>query len=525
MTRSPAASWWLPLLLVLVLVRLPSLAQPAGGDQGLYVYTAQRILAGEVMYRDVWDQKPPGIAFLYALASYVWPHDSLVPAADLLAASGVAALLVVLGRRRYSAHIGYGAAALFLLLGDPYLQRLSGVYVRGQCEPFMSLAITAGLVLLAGRRAGGRAALLGAGVALSAAFWLKYNAGGYALVLAAAAWAWPPEAERSSRRLLQDVFWIGAGFAGVSAIVLGYFGLHGALLDLRLATIDYNLAYSNETYDSPIGVPVYLLSMPFERARVDMLWFVGGLGALLLVPRVRRDGSALVALAWLAAAVLSIAINGSRGLPNYFVQAAPALALAASAGFATLRTARAWVPAAVAVLLTLGLWRVGAETPVAGFRLAGMPGLVENLRFDLAHLRGDVDRDAYLNRFQGVKFHALEIDRLSSDVRSATPPDAYVFVFGFSGGSVGWKADRPSPTRFFWSRPVIIDFAAGRAGYGWAGLIEDLQQQPPALVALQKDEWQSRDHFLSRPRLREWLERGYEPERDSTMFEVWRRKP
>jgi hypothetical protein len=510
---------------MLVAARLPSLAQPAGGDQGLYVYTAQRIVAGDVMYRDVWDQKPPGIAFLYALPSFAWPHDSLVPAADLAAACGVAALLVVLGRRRYSAHIGYGAAALFLLLGDPYLQRLSGVYVRGQCEPFMSVAVTAGLVLLAGGRPARRAALLGAGAALAAAFWLKYNAAAYGVALAAAAWAWRPASDQPLRGLVHDLAWIGAAFAGVGAVVLGYFAFNGALVDLRLATIDYNLAYSNETYDSPIGVPAYLLRMPFERARVDMLWFVGGLGALLLAARRPRDGSTHVAVVWLAAAILSIAINGSRGLPNYFVQAAPALALAGSAGLATLAGSRAWIRVGTAAIIVLGLWRVGADTPVAGLRLGGMPGLLDNLRFDLAYLRGNIDRDTYLDRFQGVKFDALEIDRLASLVRTTTDPGAPVLVFGFSGGSVGWRADRPSPTRFFWSRPVIIDFAAGRAGYGWSGLAEDLLRRPPALVALQKDEWRSRDHFLAQPTLRRWLEAAYAREHDSAMFEVWRRRP
>lgn len=522
MSQSRAAIWWLPLLLLLVLLRLPSLAQPAGGDQGLYVYTAQRILAGDVPYRDVWDQKPPGIGFLYALPSALWPHDSLVPAADLIAACGVAILLVVLGRRRYTLHVGAGAAALFLLLGDPYLQRLSGVYVRGQCEPFMALAITAGLVLLASPRRGA-SHLAGAGVALAAAFWLKYNAAAYALVLAAAAWAWTPSGDASHRRPLRDLCWIAAGYVAVSAAVLGYFAWHGALVELRLATIDYNLAYSNETYDSPIGLPAYVLSMPFERARVDILWFAGGIGTLLLAARARTRAS-LVAVAWVVAAMASVAINGSRGLPNYFVQAAPALALVASAGLATLAGARTWLRVATAAVILLGLWRVGADAPVAGFRLAGMPGLVENLRFDLAYLRGTIDRDTYLDRFKGVKFHALEIDKLSRFINETTDPGDSVLVFGFSGGSVGWRTGRPSPTRFFWSRPVTIDFAADRPGYGWKGLLADVSARPPALVALQKDEWRSRDHFLSRPDLRQWLEDGYEPVRETEMFEVWRRR-
>ena len=128
-------------------------------------------------------------AFLYAALLLVWPHESIVPAADLAAAALVAWLLILLGRRRYTAPVGYGAALLFLLLGDPYLQRLSGIYVRGQCEPFMALAITAALVALAGPRTRPWP-IVGAGLALGAAFWLKYNSAAYAITLVAALWAW-----------------------------------------------------------------------------------------------------------------------------------------------------------------------------------------------------------------------------------------------------------------------------------------------------------------------------------------------
>ena len=43
----------------LILLRVPSLAQPMGPDQGLYAYVGDRILAGGLAYRDAWDQKPP----------------------------------------------------------------------------------------------------------------------------------------------------------------------------------------------------------------------------------------------------------------------------------------------------------------------------------------------------------------------------------------------------------------------------------------------------------------------------------
>jgi len=68
---------------VLLLVRLPSLAQPMGADQGLYAYVGERILVGDVPYRDAWDQKPPAIHFTYALLRLVWRSDAVVAAATL----------------------------------------------------------------------------------------------------------------------------------------------------------------------------------------------------------------------------------------------------------------------------------------------------------------------------------------------------------------------------------------------------------------------------------------------------------
>lgn len=505
-------------------MRLPSLAQPAGGDQGLYAFTGQRLLAGDVPYVDVWDQKPPGIGALYALLSLAWPGESMVPAADLAAAAGVAWLLVTIGRRRFTPAVGYGAAVIFLLFGDPYLQRLSGVYVRGQSEPFIALAVTSGLALLAheDRR---RWRLVLSGVCLAVAFWLKYNAAAYVLPLAMATWAWGPDA-RDRRAFMNDCWWIAAAFAGVTALVLGWFAAQGALLDLRLATIDYNLHYSNETYQSPFSLLVYPFVFPFERARLDILWYLGGLGvALLLTSPSRSHRSVLVVFAWLAAAVLSIVVNGQRDLPNYFVQAFAPLALAASAGLATLAYGAAWRRYAAVILVLAGFWRVGADAQYAGLRLAGLPGLVDNIRFDLAYLRGSIDRATYLTRFKGPKHDAFENDELARYVRDTTAITDPIYVFGFSGGSVGWKSRRASASRFFWSHPILIEFAADRPGFGSRGLLADLELRRPVLVALQKEEWASEAFFLNTPHLRDWLEAGYVHERETPWFSIWRRRP
>ncbi len=521
--RSRSTAIWGALLLVLLLVRLPSLVQPAGGDQGLYAYEGQRILAGDVMYRDMWDQKPPAIAFIYASLLTIWDHEAVVPIADLACAAAVALMLVSIGRLRFSAAVGYGAAACYLLLGNPYLQRLSGLFVRAQCEPFINVAICGGLLLLA-HPSRSKAHLVAAGIALGTAFWLKYNAVAYVLPFAAALWAWSSRTTTTRDILTRQACWVALGFMAVGGIVLAYFAAHGALQDLYLATVLYNLGYSNETYRSPAGVLVYLATFPLERARGDFLWFIGGLGAILLVPRARADRSSVVVLTSLLAACLSIAINGSRDLPNYFVQAAPSLALCASAGLSTLARSPRWLRYAAAALVVGGLWRIGPDEPLFGMRLASLPGFVENLRFDLRYARGQMSREAYLERFSGKRYNASEIESLSQYIQQASRPGERVFVFGFSGGSVCWKSHRASASRFFWSMPVIREFGAGRRGYGSEGLLADLHRDPPAVVALQKEEWRSRDFFFDRDSLRGWLESGYRLHHETPMFSVWLRR-
>jgi hypothetical protein len=161
---------------------------------------------------------------------------------------------------------------------------------------------------------------------------------------------------------------------------------------------------------------------------------------------------------------------------------------------------------------------------VFGVRLGGLPGLVSNVQYDVSYIRGQMDRPTYLSRFKGVKHDALEVDTLAAYLRETTRPADPVLVFGFSGGSVCWKSARTSATRFFWSRPVLIEFAADQPGYGSAGLLNELTRKPPVVVALQKEQWESQKFFMSHASLRGWLESRYTLDHDTPMFAVWRRK-
>ena len=105
---------------------------------------------------------------------------------------------------------------------------------------------------------------------------------------------------------------LAAGFAIPPIVFLLEFGSRHAIADLYQATIAYNLQYSGETYAGPMQPLVYLLTFPIRHARVDGLWLVGCGGCAVLLLSSFRDRLRLLPVAWVAAACIAIAVNGSR---------------------------------------------------------------------------------------------------------------------------------------------------------------------------------------------------------------------
>jgi hypothetical protein len=262
---------------------------------------------------------------------------------------------------------------------------------------------------------------------------------------------------------------------------------------------------------------VYLLTFPVRHARVDALWLLGCGGCAVLLVAARRARERLLPVAWVAAACLTIAINGSRDLPQYFVQAAPALALAAAWAAAVLWTRRRMVNAVAAIVIAIAVWRVNDFTK-----------LVDNTWHDARYMTGRIGRVEHLARYgerSTRKYSALAVAELGEFMRSHSAPADAVYVFGFSGGAYV-LAERVSASRFFWSRPVIAGFNEGRPGYGVSGLLEDLRRRPPAIVALQRRDWlpdvdDSAHFFMTTPALAGWLQASYDSVNGPEGFDLW----
>ena len=83
--------------------------------------------------------------------------------------------------------------------------------------------------------------------------------------------------------LVKDASALIAGAIVPVAIIFSWMAGAGALKDLIDATIDYNLQYSGETYPSRPAMLLYLMTFPIRQARLDSLWFLGGLGSAVLI--------------------------------------------------------------------------------------------------------------------------------------------------------------------------------------------------------------------------------------------------
>src|SRR5215472_14803256 len=167
---------WLTAAMLFVVVRaLPILSYPPGRDQSTYLLIGQSLVEGKQLYRDLWDNKPPGIFCLYAgisklFGAAVW-GVALVDIVWLL----VISYCIFRFTDRF---LGPAAAAVAVAVHASWHARVSYSYIHiAQPETFQLLCIFAGFFLMQNRgRRWDKIGCLTAGLLLGYAFWLKYNA-------------------------------------------------------------------------------------------------------------------------------------------------------------------------------------------------------------------------------------------------------------------------------------------------------------------------------------------------------------
>lgn len=441
-------------------------------DSAFFTTAGRDLLAGKVLYRDIWDTKPPFIFFLNALAvacgknptTSVWVVEHLFAAAMALAF--FATLLAVFGSRRLAV---LGTLILVFCLYRRPLLASGGVLDGGNLTeeyavPLVQLGVLATWLSIRGQRRRSLVWAGAAGLAFASAALFKEP-----FVLAAVPWfAYLVYGsfvrDRRAGPVAAHVAAFVAGVAlpvGASLLYLVETGAWAARLDIWRWSLSFvSEAGAGVTFFGRLGSSfARATELVFGTSVLGVIAAALALLGLLSRPFLRRlHGFPVVAAAALATNYWATSLS-VRHYPHYYMQlAAPwALVLACGLAFADHvvsgpdRRRLALVPIAVGAIVLL--WDYA---PYAELR---------------AQMHGP--------------FASPVRSKIGDYIASHSAADEPIWVPSISASQIYIDAQRTSPSRFYFFLPVVFDPALNpRAEKDLAELRAELAARPPSFVAV-----------------------------------------
>jgi hypothetical protein len=528
-SRSFANAALLIVALAALILRTVSIAEPLGIDQSLWASAVKGMSRGQLLYRDVWEQRPPGIYFLYLWAFQIFGWTTAAVAwLDVLASTATTLLIFLITRKLSDTTTGALAAALYAVFTMPaWLYGHGGFLERSVCETFIVVSIALGAwcaVKFVEQRS--LLAAFGVGLCAGGAIVLKPNAGLYlpALIL----WMLTYTGLSRPAKAAEIARVLGAAALGVlvlPALTLLWLWRLDLLHEAGIAVVDFNRFYVGQGF-APGGYALAFSKAVFLRMKTDPIWLAGSIGSLVAVWELtrRRRLSPLAGLAvfWGAAAALVIIVNGARLFNSYFIQAYAPLAVLAAwffvQGMRAGKVQRVAVVATAVAMATVLLQR-GYATRV-----------LESAKADISVLRGDMTPAAYLDRFGGYAngrgYSARANAELATYLQAHTEPGEQVFLFGISGAGVYFLSDRLTAHRFLRVNFfVATDFPDPR--FRLEPVAAELAERQPRYIILERLNSSSEmgravDALPSHPAVIKMLER-YRRETQIEDFTLYRR--
>jgi hypothetical protein len=443
--------WTVFVLLVIavlaLLLRTVAVVEPLGIDQGLWASAVWGMDHGQRLYADVWEQRPPGIYFVYLTAFRLlgWTAGTVVWL-DVAAAAVTTGLLWAIARRLAGPLAGAATAALYATLTMPAWLYGSGFNERSVSETFIVVCVAVmawGAVRY--RDSGHVGWLVVLGAAAGATLTFKPNAGLYFPPLL----AWALWGRRTGGAWVKPLVIAGLASVVLPAVTLWWLWRLDLLEDARVAVVDFNRFYVGQGFTLG-GYFQGLYTAIWWRVESDPAWLVGGLATLAaLITLVRRESLtplAVIALLWGGAASAVIMVNGARLFNSYFIQTYPPLVLMTVAmGWAWWPRAslRRWAVVAVLLLSVVLLVRRDYVGRVWGPTAA-----------NIGQLRGTGDRVAYLDRFgsyadpRGRGYSARANEELFVYLRARVTPGEPMYLFGVNAAHVYFETKTLSAHRF-----------------------------------------------------------------------------
>ncbi|HUZ47947.1 MAG TPA: glycosyltransferase family 39 protein [Terriglobia bacterium] len=522
---------WLGAALALVLLQaMPNLCYPIGRDQATYGVIARGLLHGKTLYQGLWDNKPPGIFYIYTMIVKVFgPALWSMGAVDVLWLLGISLCVFRFVERT----LGRRAAFLAVVVNAAMHIRV-GYWDAAQPETFVMLFIFASYFRLA--HSGPRPKLkeAGAGVLFAAAFWTKYNAIAFLPFLLLLPYLELKTLDRLPRRLRLRVpgrewMWTAARFAAGFLLscagelfYLWFSGSWNAFLEEHFKVLPRYAAMAFES------TPHYWF---WAAGRIHFwlgLWTVCAAVAALLIAWRRRQLARLTpALMGAAAGFAALAVQ-IRYQPYYFETCYPFfaifwayLAIQACEGarfLARFFLRRNWRVARVLI------WVV-----FAGLVAVPLPGPVMRMVVNYQALNAWRQNSArfYANySWPGAAEDFRDVLRVVDFLKHHPSPPTGVYVWG-NEPLIYYLSGHQPPTRFVWNLALIAPWRLA----GWREqFMRQLSESHPRFIIVARDDevhglsgtYQDSEEALREfPALDGYLRTFYRSSEDYGTFEVY----
>ncbi|MFB3923296.1 MAG: ArnT family glycosyltransferase [Terriglobia bacterium] len=525
--------WLLGALSVVVLRALPALAYPVARDQATYCVIARGLLDGQELYRDLWDNKPPGIFYIFTLIVKIFgPVMWWVGIVDLLWLIGISCLIFYFARR----YLGNPAAAIAVVVhGVWHVQ--GGYWHAAQTETFLMVFVFLAFFAVLRDEAWPWLRYFSAGILLAAAFWIKYNAIAFLPLVMLL-----PHLDLSGlddrprfvgfatpwRRWMPWAVVLGSAFGLAVIAVLAMFWFSGAWPAMKEVQFEVLPRYSTMAIDH---IDSYWLFVVRRVQFVLGIWTECATLAALLIAFWRRElsrlGPILAATAvGFASTAMQVRYHGYTFETSYpfFAMIWGYLAVkiwevCKTAG--TFFVQRGWRLARVLVWIAfanVAVWFVPGELSDAYVQYKSLGDWIR-----------DRDRSYAEYPWAFPISHFQDQMRVIAYLRANSAPSDKVFVWG-SEPLIYFITERRFPTRFVTNLALISPWAPS----AWRSeLVDDLKEAPPRFFIVARDDmvssitytyWDSERHLQAFPELAIFIDDYYEPAEVLPYFTIYRRR-
>lgn len=477
------------------IIRIPSLTQPIGPDQGIMSVIGKGLLNGELPYRDNWEMASPAIFFTYALMFKTFGLSmAAIPVTDTLVSMLTTLLVFMLGRTVWDNKVGGVSALLYAFFSNGIRIGMHSAgdtafgtfWYIAQRESFMVPLIAGSFYLIYKSGNGSRnpLKLILAGLLSGLAFVYKFPALLFfmCIILYVNVSFLFNKERKTVKQLAGDNLSLISGFILAIVPFVLFFASKGALKDMTDVIFKYvSSVYGQVEHDYLVMARIGFEHTVFLAKENFVIWLLCFASSIYILLNDRKKENLLIVL-WAAASLLYV-ISHREFFGYHYLIIFPSFSILSGYGIAKI---------------------FGQDFNLRGF-FSGQTGkamvgfiLAANLLFfaTINHMHytkffyyvtGKISQDEYYQFFSAYPDHDYSFPadyKVAQYIKSQTKPDDMIYSLGGIESVIYFLTDRKSPSRFIFSW-IILQYAHSKvdmAAEYRKELLADLKAKTPKYI-------------------------------------------